>query len=467
LERITFQTSRELDFFSEQELNKQTGHEREEWPLVIVKELLDNSLDACETADIAPVIEVTVDESSIAVQDNGPGLPEETLKGALNFNVRASDKAAYVSPSRGQQGNALKCVIPMPWVIDPDNGKLFVVAHGKCHAIRCGADPISQRAVIHDDVTDQKAKGTTIRLAWKTDWPLDDEVKDRLRDLVTGFAVFNPHATIRLSLMGEQSIFKATNRGWEKWKPNYPTSAHWYEVRHLERLIAAYLTYDKDKGTDRLVSEFIYQGAAKGAGEKGKRMFDGLTGSAKRTAVLTDSALHRAKLSDLVKNERLDSKRIEMLLSAMQRHTRPVNPLRLGIIGEDHLKTRLLAMGVQEESFRYEKIIRPKSKKSENQTDDKSCFFELPSVLECAFGWLGNDAADERRIFSGANWSAAIKNPFRSFGHTGEGLETQLYNLRATRCEPVVFVLHLAQPRVDFTDAGKSAIGIGAEVSDD
>ena len=29
LERITFQTSRELDFFSEQELNKQTGHERE------------------------------------------------------------------------------------------------------------------------------------------------------------------------------------------------------------------------------------------------------------------------------------------------------------------------------------------------------------------------------------------------------------------------------------------------------
>jgi DNA topoisomerase VI subunit B len=454
LERITFQTSRELDFFSEQELNKQTGHEREEWPLVIVKELLDNSLDACETANITPVIEVTVDESSIAVQDNGPGLPEETLKGALNFNVRASDKAAYVSPSRGQQGNALKCLIPMPWVIDPDDGKLFVAAHGKCHAIRCGADPISQRAVIHDDVTDQKAKGTTIRLTWKTDWPIDDEVKDRVRDLVAGFAVFNPHATIRLDLMGEEIRFKATNRSWQKWKPNQPTSAHWYEPRHLERLIAAYVTHDRERQNDRLVSEFLAE-------------FDGLAGSAKRTAVLTDSALHRANLSDLVKNERLDSKRIEILLSATQRHTRPVNPLRLGIIGEDHLKTRLLAMGVQEESFRYEKIIRPKSKKSENQTDDKGSFIELPSVLESAFGWLGNDAADNRRIFSGANWSAAIKNPFRSFGHTGEGLETQLYNLRATRCEPVIFVLHLAQPRVDFTDAGKSAIGIGAEVSDD
>ena len=51
----------------------QTGHRREVWPLVILKELVDNSIDACEEAGIAPEIIVTVDRSGITVADNGPG----------------------------------------------------------------------------------------------------------------------------------------------------------------------------------------------------------------------------------------------------------------------------------------------------------------------------------------------------------------------------------------------------------
>ena len=70
-----------MDFFSEKELVTQTGHEVSEWPLVAVKELVDNALDACEEADIAPVICVTADAAGIAVSDNGPGLPEATLCG--------------------------------------------------------------------------------------------------------------------------------------------------------------------------------------------------------------------------------------------------------------------------------------------------------------------------------------------------------------------------------------------------
>jgi hypothetical protein len=88
---------------------------------------------------------------------------------------------------------------------------------------------------------------------------------------------------------------------------------------------------------------------------------------------------------------------------------------------------------------------------------------DVPWVLESAFGWLGEEAQDERQIYTGANWSAAIKNPFRAFGATGEGLETHLADLRATRNEPVVFVLHLAQPRVQYADRGKSSLVIGGE----
>lgn len=75
LERATFRTSRLLDFASSKELTAQTGHPPEDWPLVVVKELLDNALDACEEAGIAPEIAVRVGAHGISVIDNGPGLP--------------------------------------------------------------------------------------------------------------------------------------------------------------------------------------------------------------------------------------------------------------------------------------------------------------------------------------------------------------------------------------------------------
>lgn len=45
LQRIAFKTSRLAEFCGEKELTAQIGHEPEEWPLVILKELVDNALD--------------------------------------------------------------------------------------------------------------------------------------------------------------------------------------------------------------------------------------------------------------------------------------------------------------------------------------------------------------------------------------------------------------------------------------
>src|SRR5262245_22283730 len=97
LERITFRTSRDMDFFQEKTLVAQTGYDRSQWPLVIVKELVDNALDACEDRGILPVIEVTCDPAGITVRDNGPGLSEQTLLGAMDYRVRVSSREAYCS----------------------------------------------------------------------------------------------------------------------------------------------------------------------------------------------------------------------------------------------------------------------------------------------------------------------------------------------------------------------------------
>jgi DNA topoisomerase VI subunit B len=453
-----------MDFFSQKELVTQIGHDVGDWPLCILKELIDNSLDACEEADVAPVIDITADAGRIKVSDNGPGLPESTLQGAMDFTIRTSNREAYVAPDRGQQGNALKTLIPMPLVVDPQHGKLIIEAHNKRHVISCAYDPISQRPLIKGDVTTRRTQGTTVSIEWSPRrrdeggavWPFSLCVISRdpagylsrhFIEIVEGFAMFNPHATFRLDWFGSKRTWKATNPSWEKWKPCKPTSPYWYELPHLERLIGAYINHDRTAGKDRLVSDFVAE-------------FDGLSGSQKRARVLEETGLRRVQLSELVSGDRLDSDRIGKLLEAMRRHTRPVKAQRLGLIGEEHLKLRLLAMGVKPESFRYsKKLDGPKCKKSQSAPDDKASF--LPGVLESAFGWLGQESKDSRRFYTGANWSAAIGNPFRSFGDTGEGLETALADLRATRNEPVVFVLHLAQPRISYLDRGKSALAIG------
>src|SRR5262249_32659784 len=101
LKRETFKTSRLLDFCSERELTKQIGHGTDRWPLVILKELTDNAMDAAEEAGIAPVIEVEVNNGAIVITDNGPGIAAETVVGILDFSVRVSSREASPSDRNG------------------------------------------------------------------------------------------------------------------------------------------------------------------------------------------------------------------------------------------------------------------------------------------------------------------------------------------------------------------------------
>ena len=103
LDRTTFETSRPLDFCSEKELTAQTGHKVDEWPLVVLKEGMDNALDACEEAGVAPEIRITVDDGGITVADNGPGIPAITVEKLLDYSKKLSSREAYVSPTRGRR----------------------------------------------------------------------------------------------------------------------------------------------------------------------------------------------------------------------------------------------------------------------------------------------------------------------------------------------------------------------------
>ena len=437
LERTTFSTSRLLDFCSQKELTAQTGHDPEDWPLVILKEGLDNSLDACEEAGTAPQINVTVDSEGITITDNGPGIPPTTIDGILDFSVRISSREAYVSPTRRAQGNAMKTVLAMPFVLDGNHGQVDITANGQHHEITFGLDPIRQEPAISRDIRLSEVKeGTLLTVHWPDSACSTLEgAKARFLLLADDYTYLNPHLTLTVEWFGERVTSKATNAKWVKWRPSDPTSPDWYKDEDFERLLSAYIIHDQDRDppADRYVSNVIAE-------------FCGLTGSAKRKAILEETGLSKRRLSSLVNGEGLQHDIISRLLGSMRKHSKPVNPAMLGVIGRDHIEQRIKALGCVMESFKYKKIL---------DTDEDG----LPTVIETAFGWRGDGCRESRRIITGVNWAGAIGNPFRTLGATyGDGLRSLLEKRMAGADEPIVFLLHVAHPRVRYTDRGKSAV---------
>jgi hypothetical protein len=159
----TFSTSRALEFCSVKELVAQTGHEPDDWPLVVIRELIDNALDACEEAGITPVVRVTVANSRIRVRDNGPGLPPDTVASILDFTTRTSSREAYLAPDRGRQGNALKTILAMPLALSGDEGRVEIVACGIRHEITFRVDRIAQRPVV--DHRQNRLDGPSVKAA--------------------------------------------------------------------------------------------------------------------------------------------------------------------------------------------------------------------------------------------------------------------------------------------------------------
>ena len=231
---------------------------------------------------------------------------------------------------------------------------------------------------------------------------------------------------------GRSTSIDATNPSWPKWRPSDPTSAHWYQPKHLGRLIAGYVAHDEDADRDRTVREFVAE-------------FRGLSGTAKQKKVLEATGLGRASLSGLRNGTGLDAGLVANLLIAMQEQSRPVKPAQLGVIGETHLRKRFVAAGCEMQSFDYKRVV--------------GCTDGIPWVIETAFGWCPD--ASHRRLVTGVNWSPGIINPFRVLGRFGASLDTILSQQRADANEPVILVLHMACPRVEYLDRGKSAVVVG------
>jgi hypothetical protein len=257
LERTAFTTSRLLEFCSEKELVSQTGHSAEEWPFVILKESVDNALDIAEEIGVVPVIEISVDTGrrQIVITDNGPGIPPETVSSILDYSKRTSSREAYVSPTRGAQGNALSTIIAMPFALySAAPGVTIIEARGIEHRITFAADPIRREPrLTHETAPSIVKNGTRITLTWPLcACSILERAEDRFLQIAESFAWLNPHLIISATWNGKVRLdeFSAFRTDWKKWRACDPTSPHWYNAARLERYAAAQVAHDQDHGAN-------------------------------------------------------------------------------------------------------------------------------------------------------------------------------------------------------------------------
>jgi DNA topoisomerase VI subunit B len=438
-----------MEFCTRRELVNQTGHDVFEWPLVVLKELVDNALDAAEEVEIAPVVSIAVDGGSIVVGDNGPGIPADTIKGVLDYAIRVSSREAYVSPTRGAQGNALKTILPMAYVLNESLGEdacgeSIIEARGTAHHIRFSVDHIKQEPQIgYTTKPSHVVNGTRIKIQLPNyeRYDLLDYAKGHFLQLAESYAWLNPALTLRLSWNGEQVLdIKASNPEWRKWLPTWPTCSHWYDKSRFRRYMAAHIA-NRDSIT---VREFISE-------------FRGMTGTAKQKLVLAETGASHVSLHNYFGLHKANVGNIAKLLASIQKHTKPVKAADLGIIGKDHLYRMMELAGGDPATFTYNRTIGATN--------------GVPRVIEFAFGIHRDGLAaagqvPSRKIITGVNWSPGINNPFRQLGHGGVGLDAILTEVRANTSQPVITMLHMACPRVAYTDRGKSAIVVEGNIED-
>jgi DNA topoisomerase VI subunit B len=333
--RTISERSRDAEFFDAAELERQTGQPRARFGSVALKELLDNGGDAAETAGRAPCLTLTVTHRSdelvtLAVQDNGLGMAPATVARILNFATRTSDKAAYKSPTRGAQGNALKTILGIPWALGCAE-PLMITSQGVEHCIRAALDPSGDLLLTHTTRPVAPHAGTYVTLTVPQD-ALD-------RDPAywgQAFALFNPHASVKICQGAEADLacsepegavehfYQATMafpKPWRKYLPGDPTSAWWYSVDDLTRRIFSHISESRRGGPDFLLRDFV------------RKYFTNLSANAAAKAVCA-AVPTITRLSDFASQEAA----VATLHAAMRREGKPPSPATLGTIGADHFR---------------------------------------------------------------------------------------------------------------------------------
>lgn len=275
IERKILDRSVVRKYFDTTGISQLTGEPPGRLNLVIVRELLDNSLDTCDERyakkGIKDVnVEFCVEKNSngflkIIVKDNGYGWSDEKIAILKDFTHDHSSRTLYKYPTRGLIGHAWKLIIGIVYAIAKechisyDESPITIISKGKRHDINIEYDGNEPQITIKSSsgVEDNGwASIVSVMLppypTEGSDW-LDDafylDIKDR-------YLCFNPHANITFKGLKspEGTTYQKLGDANLEFREFIDTFT---ECQFNERIIAE-AKKDKDKRTNDFAREIRY-----------------------------------------------------------------------------------------------------------------------------------------------------------------------------------------------------------------
>lgn len=253
--------------------------------LTTLKEAVDNSLDACEEAEIAPEITISIqkigngsakntDLIEIVVEDNGPGIEAEHLPMVFGEYL-ASSKFGRGQCSRGQQGIGISAATTWAQLTNASGVKVMSKTQKMRKAVSAvvDVDIKGNKGIVknRESVEWDRPHGT--RVEFRIDGRVQLNGDGGLLTYLEGTTLVNPHLTMTYKLMENEPVRveRVTTE-----VPSIPpaTLPHPHTMKLGEFLTHAHLYGNLTLGsflkkgfsrvTDLVVNDFVKNGLPKG-----------------------------------------------------------------------------------------------------------------------------------------------------------------------------------------------------------
>ncbi|MCZ0862323.1 DNA topoisomerase VI subunit B [Methanocorpusculum vombati] len=401
--------------------------------ITTIKEAIDNSLDACEEAEVLPDILVSVrklggDVFRVVVEDNGPGIIPEKMP-AVFAKLLYGSRFHQVRQTRGQQGIGISAAVLYAQLT---TGKPTLVisrtgAKTKAHRMTLviKTETNEPEVLSHEEIDWVLPHGTRIELEFKSTM----QAKKKLLEYLKYTSVVNPHARFRVEIDDESFTFDRVSNDVPPCPVAIKPHPYGIELGVLKRMTAA---------SDLPLKEFLIETFSK-VGEK--------------TAQEICSV---AKLDAKVRVNTIQLEQLNPLLDAMQtvKIPAPTASQCLSPITED-----LIVKGMEKE-FQLDFI--------KARTRPGNVFGGNSFIVEAAIGYGGKLPSEGNALIlrfanrvpllyqqgACAITSAIANVNWKNYGVSQQGLPMG----------PILILVHVAATNVPFTSESKDAVASVPEV---
>ena len=187
--------------------------------LTVVKEAVDNSLDACEEAKMLPeisiqIVEMSEDKFRIIVEDNGPGIVKKQIP-PIFAQLLYGSKFHTMKQQRGQQGIGISAAVLYAQLTTGRAARITSKISPKepAHYYELHIDTSqNEPQIVKEEIVEwKKEHGTKVELDIEASYQKGDQSVD---SYLKQTAIVNPHATIiYTNPKAEQLVFpRATDK---------------------------------------------------------------------------------------------------------------------------------------------------------------------------------------------------------------------------------------------------------------